>query len=50
MGLAVTPSAYLPIERFPPKPSLRVTVNRLFSDDEINRAFNILQKASQGAK
>lgn len=50
MGLAVIPSAYLPIEKTPPKPSLRITVNRLITDDEIKKAFNILQKASLGAK
>lgn len=50
MGLAVTPSAYLPIEKFSRKPSLRITVNRLLTDDEISRAFNIIQKASLGAK
>lgn len=46
MGLAVVPCAYLPIEKLAPRPSLRVTVNRLLTDEEIFKAFNILQKAS----
>lgn len=46
MGLAVVPCAYLPIEKFAQRPSLRVTVNRLLTDEEIMKAFNILQKAS----
>jgi hypothetical protein len=50
MGLAIVPCAYLPVEKFPPRPSLRVTVNRLFSDDEITKAFNILQRASYDFK
>lgn len=46
MGLAIVPSSYLPIEKFPVLPSLRVTVNRLLTADEISKAFNILQRAS----
>lgn len=50
MGLAIVPSTYLPIEKNPPRPSLRVTVNRLLTDDEITKAFNVLQKASHEVK
>lgn len=50
MGLAIVPCSYLSIEKFAPKPSLRVTVNRLMTDDEINKAFNILQRASYDFK
>lgn len=50
MGLAIVPSAYLPIEKFPQKPSLRLTINRLMTDDEIAKAFNILQRASLEVK
>lgn len=50
MGLAIVHSSYLPIEVFTPKPSLRVTVNRLLTDDEITKAFNILQRASYEIK
>jgi len=46
MGLAIVPCSYLPVEKFPKKPSLRVTVNRLITDEEISKAFNILQRAS----
>jgi serine palmitoyltransferase len=50
MGLAIVSCSYLPIEKFIPKPSLRVTVNRLLTDDEITKAFNILQRASYDIK
>ncbi|CRL04739.1 CLUMA_CG017799, isoform A [Clunio marinus] len=50
MGLAIVPCAYLPIEKFPQKPSLRVAVNRLLSNEEITKAFNILQRASYEIK
>lgn len=50
MGLAIVPATYLPIEKNPPRPSLRVTVNRLLTDDEITKAFNVLQKASHEVK
>jgi serine palmitoyltransferase len=47
MGLAIVPAEYLTTEKFPPKPSLRVTVNRLMDSDEIDEAFEILEKASR---
>lgn len=50
MGLAIIPCTYLPIEKFTQKPSLRVTVNRLMTEDEITKAFNILQRASYDFK
>lgn len=46
MGLAIVPCSYLPVEKFPQRPSLRVNVNRLLTEEEISKAFNILQRAS----
>lgn len=46
--LALTKSEYLKdIEKFCPKPSIRITVNRLLTEADINEAFNTLERVSK---
>jgi serine palmitoyltransferase len=47
-GLALITSEYLEdIEKRCPRPSIRMTVNRLLTDDDIERAFKILENAAR---
>lgn len=47
-GLAVVAAEYLEhMEKRCPRPSIRLTVNRLLTDSDIEDAFRILQKAAQ---
>ena len=38
---------YLTIEKCPPTPSIRIAVNRLLDDKDIEFAFKVLEKSSQ---
>lgn len=47
-GLAVIAAEYLEhMEKHCPRPSIRLTVNRLLTDDDIDDAFRILQQAAR---
>ena len=47
-GLALITAEYLEdIEKRCPRPSIRMTVNRLLTDDDIDKAFAILENAAQ---
>lgn len=46
--LALARAAYLRhIEKFSPSPSIRITVNRLLTEADINEAFNTLERVSK---
>ena len=45
-GLAVIKADYLTIEKCPPTPSIRIAVNRLLDDKDIDFAFKILEESS----
>lgn len=46
-GLAVVIAEYLPVEKNLPNRSLRITVNRLFTDENIDQAYKILETISK---
>ncbi|XP_037954504.1 serine palmitoyltransferase 1 [Teleopsis dalmanni] len=46
-GIAVIEACYLyPYEKYQVRPSLRVTVNRLLTEEEIDKAFDVIQNAA----
>lgn len=45
-GIAVVTAAYLQTEKFTPRNSIRVTVNNMLTEDEINNVAVVLEKAS----
>jgi len=46
-GVAVVTAAYLPVEKFTPRNSIRVTVNSILTEDEINSVAVVLKKACE---
>jgi serine palmitoyltransferase len=44
-GVAVVTPAYLQVERFMPRNSIRVTVNNMLTDDEINNVALVFERA-----
>jgi hypothetical protein len=46
-GVAVVTAAYLPVEKFTPRNSIRVTVNNMLTEDEINNVAVLLEKACE---
>ncbi|PSN57428.1 Serine palmitoyltransferase 1 [Blattella germanica] len=45
-GVAVITASYLPVEQFSPRNSIRITVNNMLTEEEINNAVDVLEKAS----
>ncbi|CAN0045835.1 unnamed protein product [Sphacelaria rigidula] len=45
-GVALTASTYIPSEKFPPPPTLRITTNALHSRDQLVEAVKIIQEAT----
>jgi hypothetical protein len=45
-GVAVVTAAYLQMEKFSPRNSIRVTVNNMLTEDEIKNVAVVLEKAS----
>jgi serine palmitoyltransferase len=46
-GIAVITAAYLPVEKFTSRNSIRVTVNNMLTEDEINNVAVVLEKACE---
>ncbi|KAJ9599396.1 hypothetical protein L9F63_010158 [Diploptera punctata] len=45
-GVAVTTAAYLPVEKFKPRNSIRITVNNKLTEEEIQKVTSVLEKAA----
>jgi serine palmitoyltransferase len=46
-GLAVAYAEYLPVEKFAPRRSLRITVNRLLTGEDIAQAYKLIEEISK---
>lgn len=46
-GLAIIKTEYLDIEKSPPTFSIRIAVNRLLEDADIDFAFKVLEESSK---
>lgn len=45
-GVALTASAYIPSEKFPPPPTLRITTNALHTAEQLEEAVRVLASAT----
>lgn len=45
-GVALTSSTYIPSEKFPPPPSLRITTNALHTTEQLEEAVRVLAAAT----